>query len=135
MCGEEIELGRERIRIERQAELSHDAGFGVVRVRQRELLRIDDADALANEYAVAVFASVKRAGVGEVALHTRQLAEAGDLVDIVGAWNAVVDFLQCDDIRIGGTDDAGDAAEIEYAIVARTVVDVVREYAERGGAR
>ena len=44
-------------------------GFGVVGVRQREVLAADDADSLAKEHAVAVGAAVEVAGLGEVALH------------------------------------------------------------------
>jgi hypothetical protein len=93
-------------------------------------------DGAADEEGVAVLAAVVVHRLAEEGLEAGHTGEFGEGVDAADAVGALVDLLEGDDVGVGVLDDAGDALEVEAAVDAFAVVDVIGKDANfRAGAR
>jgi hypothetical protein len=92
-------------------------------------------DGAADEEGVAVFAAVVVHGFAEEGLEAGHAGEFGEGIGAADAVGALVDLLEGDDVGVAVLDDAGDAFEVEAAVDAFAVVDVIGEDADfRAGA-
>lgn len=74
----------------------------------------------------------------ELAVEPGEPGEFGRLIDSAGAGGAVVDLLEADDVGFGAANHGCDPGQIDPAVGAAAMVDVVGEHAERrlgGGSR
>ena len=62
----------------------------------------------------------------------REPGQFARLVNFPGSFDAPIHFLNGNDVRLTGTDDTGDALEIELAVDTFSVVNVVGEDLEAG---
>jgi hypothetical protein len=125
MCGHKVQL----LALKSHFRANETAAFSFTQVFVMTMFGCRNANARENRDAVlpALIWKIER----ERIVHFRELREFGNFVDALRPFDAAIDFLQANQVRVLLIDDFSDASEIEFLVHADTDMDVVGHYADR----
>src|SRR6266542_2390893 len=89
---------------------------------------IDCPDRIPGKNRYSVLAALITQVESEGIVHPGHLCDFSDFVDLLRAFDAAINFLQADQIRMLRINHAGDARQIEFFVYADANVDVVSHH-------